>query len=79
MRRLRQAHVSDVNAPTSPAAYSLGVASGVEAPLSACSNIPDRGAQAGAAMQRLLILLHSADVQRLGVASGVASGVDAPL
>jgi hypothetical protein len=47
MRRLRQAHVSDVNAPTSPAAYSLGVASGVDAPLSTCSHVLNRGAQAG--------------------------------
>jgi hypothetical protein len=41
-------HVLAVVAPTAPAAYSLGVASGVDAPLSTCSHVLDGKAQAGA-------------------------------
>jgi hypothetical protein len=43
-----QAHVLASVAPLEPAPQSLGVASGVGGPLSACSHVPDRGAQAGA-------------------------------
>jgi hypothetical protein len=43
-----QAYVLAVVTPTKPAAQSLGVASGVGAPFSACSHVLDRGAQAGA-------------------------------
>jgi hypothetical protein len=44
----RQAHVLAVVAPTAPAANSLGVAFGVNAPLSIFAQILDLGAQAGA-------------------------------
>jgi hypothetical protein len=37
-----------VVAPPAPAAKSLGVASGVNAPLATCFNVLDRVAQAGA-------------------------------
>jgi hypothetical protein len=43
-----QAHVLAVVAPPEPAAQSLGVASGVDDPLSKCPQVLDRGAQAGA-------------------------------
>jgi hypothetical protein len=44
----RQRHFLAVHAPPAPAAQSPGVASGVDAPLSTCAHVLDRGAQAGA-------------------------------
>jgi hypothetical protein len=41
-------HVLAVVSPTAPATQSTGVAFGVEAPLSTCPYVLDRGAQAGA-------------------------------
>jgi hypothetical protein len=58
MQRLRQAHVSNINAPIPPAEYSFGVASGVDAPLSTFSRVLGRGAQAGAATRRCPTLLQ---------------------
>jgi hypothetical protein len=78
MRRLRQSHVLNVDAPTSRAALSLGVASGVDAPYKHVRTflIVVNAALSDAAAAGKV---NSADVQSLGAVSGVASGVNAPL